>query len=80
MVKNIPPQSVLDTWPAPNFVDPEIRSHAMFHGVTILLTVLMFVVVSVRAYTRVVILGMIGWDDFFILLAAVSRLSAERLS
>jgi hypothetical protein len=77
MVKSVPPQSIRDSWPAPNFVDPEIRSHALFYGATIFLTVVMLIVISLRAYTRFVVLGTIGWDDFFIVIAAVSWLSAD---
>jgi hypothetical protein len=72
MVKPIPPQSIRDTWPAPNFRDPEIRSHVLFHGVTIALTLAMLAVMSLRFYTRYILLGTRGWDDLFILVASVS--------
>ena len=72
MVKPIPPKNISDAWPAPNYVNPEIRSHGALLAATITLTTLMMSIVSMRLYVRLIILHTLSWDDFFIAGAAVS--------
>jgi hypothetical protein len=71
MVKPQPPQDIKDQWPQPNFVDPEIRSHATFLGITLSLTLLTLIIVGLRTYVRFFALRAPGWDDYFIFVATV---------
>jgi len=71
MVKPIPPLNVSDTWPKANYVNPEIRSHGTLLAITIVFTTVMVLIISMRLYVRLFMLRTPGWDDFFILIAAV---------
>lgn len=70
----------LDTvksWPKPNYIDPEERGPFIVI-LNIVLYIVVFVVVGLRTYTRLVISRGFGADDFLILVALVS-LSAQLL-
>ena len=71
MTMQLPPASVIASWPAPNHVNPPttgltntIVSSALLGLVTI--------VVALRLYTRHWISNGLGLDDLFIILAYVS--------
>jgi hypothetical protein len=72
MVKPIPPLNVSDSWPAVNYVNPEIRSHGALLAITVVFTTVMVLIISMRLYVRLFVLRTPGWDDLFILIAAVS--------
>ncbi|KAH7563537.1 hypothetical protein BM1_00584 [Bipolaris maydis] len=64
----LPPLSVILSWPAPNYHDPVTRGPALVivNSIFIALT---FLIVAARLYTRIVIKRWFGVDDVFILLA-----------
>jgi hypothetical protein len=72
MVRNVPLE-VIASWPAANYVDPELRGNSLFiiNGVFIAITIGM---AFSRFYTRIFISRWIGIDDLFILLALVRTL------
>lgn len=59
------------TTPTPNYVNPETRVPELL-GVQIGLTVLAFLIVSARVYTRTKIMRFWGTDDLAISVAMVS--------
>lgn len=73
------PESVLLSWPKPNYVDPIRRGPALVIVNSLLLPVAM-AVVGLRLYTRVVICRSAGLDDLFIALAVVSSAFWPRCS
>jgi hypothetical protein len=64
------PESVILSWPKPNYVDPARRGPALVVVNSLLLPVAM-AVVGLRLYTRLVICRSAGLDDLFIALAVV---------
>lgn len=66
----IPPPSVLSTFPAPNFVNPDTAGPAAFIIVSVLLF-LVIVLLGIRIYTRLWISRGFGLDDILIMLAFV---------
>ncbi|KAK3937012.1 hypothetical protein QBC46DRAFT_268500 [Diplogelasinospora grovesii] len=66
----LPPESVVATWPAPNFIDPEHRGPAlMVVDFTILPLALIFL--GLRLYVRACVLRSMGIDDWLMIAAAV---------
>lgn len=70
----LPPPAVLAKFPRPNYVNPETKGASLLITNVVMLSVSL-VVVGIRIYTRLFISRNFGWDDFFILLAFVSRSS-----
>ena len=66
-----PPISVIATWPAPNYENPETRGPALLIVESIFLS-LAWIILSLRLYVRLVILRKPWWDDLLMVLAAVS--------
>ncbi|EED18206.1 integral membrane protein [Talaromyces stipitatus ATCC 10500] len=64
----IPPASVIATWPAPNFVDPELRGPGLL-VVNVVFSSLAFILTVLRVYTRGFITSTIGLDDVLAVLA-----------
>lgn len=69
-----PPPSVIDSWPEPNYVNPETR------GPRLLITQLIFVplallVLLARLYVRIFVVRRAGWDDWMMAMAMVRHLS-----
>lgn len=59
------PISVVLTWPAPNYIDPQTRGQ----GLTIInttLVVVLVLVIALRYYTRIKLKNWFGLDDWFI--------------
>ncbi|KAJ4391468.1 hypothetical protein N0V93_005085 [Gnomoniopsis smithogilvyi] len=75
----IPPLSVLSSFPAPNFVNPETAGPAAFITVSILLF-LVTVLLGIRIYTRLWISRGFGLDDIFIMLAYIPTLAFAIIS
>lgn len=75
----IPPASVLSTWPAPNYVNPETRGPSAIITVSVLLGLVTLLLVA-RIYTRVYISRGFGLDDVLILLAYVCETSCSHYS
>lgn len=71
----IPPASVLNSWPPPNHVNPETRGPVAIITVSILLF-FVTAILGVRVYTRVRISKGFGLDDVLILVAYVRNTSA----
>ncbi|KAI0146057.1 integral membrane protein [Hypoxylon sp. NC0597] len=64
----LPPASVLSSWPTPNYVNPETRGHiGMVIGV--LLGGLVTITLAIRLYVRKWLTRGFGFDDVFIILA-----------
>ena len=68
-----PPPSVIDSWPEPNYVNPETR------GPRLLITQLIFVplallVLLARLYVRIFVVRRAGWDDCLMVMDMVRRL------
>ncbi|KAI5868176.1 hypothetical protein GGS23DRAFT_591970 [Durotheca rogersii] len=64
----LPPPSVIASWPEPNFVDPVVRGEAGM-VVGLLISVLVTVTLAIRFYARKFLTRGFGLDDIFILLA-----------
>ena len=60
-----PTKEVMESWPAPNFVDPVTRGPALTI-VNVIFITLVFVVVGLRYYTRLRITKSFGLDDWVI--------------
>jgi hypothetical protein len=67
----LPPASVLATYPTPNYVNPETRGPGLIVTHSVLFPIAS-IIVGIRIYTRVRISKNIGLDDLFIILAMVS--------
>ncbi|KAI1094437.1 integral membrane protein [Rostrohypoxylon terebratum] len=63
-----PPDSVSDSWPAPNYVNPETRGH-LGMVVGILLAVIVTIILAIRLYSRKWLTQGFGLDDVFIMFA-----------
>ena len=66
----LPPLSVMETWPTPNYVDPVTRGSALLIFNATFLPLVVFIL-AIRTYTRIHISKSFGWDDFLIILAAI---------
>lgn len=66
----LPPASVLASWPPPNYVDPETRGLGLLI-VNIVFASLATVSVALRLYTRLRITASFGMDDVFEVIALV---------
>jgi hypothetical protein len=66
----LPPLSVLASWPTPNYIDPVTRGPGLLI-VNIVFSALAFIVVALRLYTRVWITRSLGMDDVFVFAALV---------
>ncbi|KAE9969593.1 hypothetical protein BLS_005312 [Venturia inaequalis] len=62
------PLSILETWPIPNYVNPDTRGNALIILNSIFLA-FMTVILGLRLYTRLVVKRWFGWDDVFIISA-----------
>ena len=58
-----PTKEIMESWPAPNFVDPATRGPGLT-VVNIIFIILVFVVVGLRYYTRLRITKSFGLDDW----------------
>lgn len=70
-----PPLSVIESWPKPNYINPDTKSNALT-VIVIILLVIVPVVIAARLWARVVILKKPGWDDGLVLFAMVSPLTS----
>ncbi|KAI0887157.1 uncharacterized protein GGS22DRAFT_105398 [Annulohypoxylon maeteangense] len=64
----LPPNSATESWPTPNYVNPETRGHIGM-AVGILLAVMVTIILAIRLYARKWLTRGFGLDDVFILLA-----------
>lgn len=60
-----PTKEIMESWPAPNFVDPVTRGPGLT-VVNIIFIILVFVVVGLRYYTRLRITRSFGLEDWVI--------------
>ncbi len=68
-----PPLDVVETWPKPNYIDPERRGHASV-VIQCILVFLATVIVFIRLYARVAITkARVGIDDAIIIISLVCR-------
>lgn len=65
-----PPLSVIATWPAPNYENPDTRGPALLITESIFLA-LAWIILSLRLYVRIFILRKPWWDDWLMVLGAV---------
>ncbi|EFR00141.1 integral membrane protein [Nannizzia gypsea CBS 118893] len=70
----LPPVSVIASWPTPNYDNPtEVHGSAIIIMTAIFMP-LMLAVIGIRIFTRIRILRSFGWDDIFIIAAALPTL------
>ena len=62
---HLPPVSVITSWPAPNYVNPQTHGPGLFI-VSIVLLVVVLIVMGARFYTRSCITRTVGPDDILI--------------
>ncbi len=74
----VPPLSVLATWPAPNYADPETQGPTNIIVVSVLLGIVT-AILGVRVYTRLRISKSFGLDDILVVAAYVRRRPRSRL-
>jgi hypothetical protein len=65
-----PPLSIIESWPAPNFVNPETRGNANIILNIVFYTLLLFFI-GLRIFTRTYLRSSFGADDVFMLLALI---------
>jgi len=68
----LPPLSIAQNWPTPNYDDPVTRSKTAL-VISILLGTVMLAVVAARLWARVFIQRNVGLDDWIIIVALVSH-------
>ncbi|KMU85051.1 hypothetical protein CIHG_02833 [Coccidioides immitis H538.4] len=61
-----PPPQVFDSWPEPNYVDPEHKGPELII-VSLIFTSISFVIVGLRMFVRLRIKKPAGWDDWLML-------------
>lgn len=66
----LPPESVIASWPKPNYVDYQARGSGLLI-VNVVFSALATILVALRIYTRLRITATFGLDDIFSLLALV---------
>ncbi len=66
----VPPLSILSSWPAPNYSDPETRGPATIVVLVVLLGIAT-IVLGIRIYARCRISNGFGLDDILIISAYV---------
>lgn len=70
----LPPVSVIASWPKPNYDNPpEVHGPAIIIMTAIFMP-LMLAIIGIRIFTRIRILRSFGWDDIFIIAAALPTL------
>ncbi|KAM5476056.1 hypothetical protein MauCBS54593_000739 [Microsporum audouinii] len=70
----LPPSSVIASWPYPNYKNPkEVHGPAIIIMTAIFMP-LMLAIIGIRIFTRIRILRSFGWDDIFIIAAALPTL------
>lgn len=65
-----PPPSVIESWPEPNYVDPETKGKELL-VISLILTILAIVFVGARLLVRGRIKKQLGWDDGLLALSLV---------
>lgn len=75
----LPPPSVMATWPTPNYEDPVTRGHGAMI-VSIICLSLALLVTALRLYVRLRITCSFGLDDIFIIAALVGNPSTSSAS
>jgi hypothetical protein len=79
MVRENPPDDVLASWPAPNFVNPELQGIAL-SVIAIFFCVLAYLVVGLWLYVRACLLRAFGIDDWLMAICLVCTLLDWRTS
>ena len=69
----LPPESVLASWPTPNYVDPVVRGDAVI-VMNLVFYPIVLIVLLIRIFTRVTISKSFGSDDYLIVAALVCKL------
>lgn len=67
----LPPPEVLATWPKPNYVNPQTRGPALMIVELITLPIALLCL-GLRLYVRIGIMRQTDWDDWLMVVAAVS--------
>ena len=65
-----PPQQVIDSWPEPNFTNPDSHKTELTAGI-ITVTVASTIVLLLRLYSRLIVVRNAGLDDALIVFAQV---------
>lgn len=74
-----PTKEIMESWPAPNFVDPVTRGPGLT-VVNIIFIILVFVVVGLRYYTRLRITRSFGLEDWVIGISLVNSRDFDAIS
>ncbi|RMZ77903.1 hypothetical protein DV738_g4147, partial [Chaetothyriales sp. CBS 135597] len=74
-----PPESVINSWPTPNYVNPETHGPGLVI-ICILMASLGVVVVSIRLYSRAFITRALGIDDALIVVASAFAIALSVLN
>jgi len=65
-----PPQSVIASWPQPNYIDPETRGYALIICLGVFLFIALLALAA-RIWARFVLVRQAGLDDLIAIFAAV---------
>ena len=65
-----PPQEVINSWPEPNFTNPDTHKTELTAGI-ITVTVASSIVLLLRMYSRLIVVRSAGLDDLLIVVAQV---------
>lgn len=65
-----PPPSVIESWPTPNYVHPQVTDHTLTIMV-IVVGAISIIIVSLRMLARFILQRNAGWDDYVMLAALV---------
>lgn len=68
-----PPQSVIASWPEPNYIDPATRGYALIICLGIFLFVALLALAA-RIWARFVLVRQAGLDDLLAVFAAISTI------
>lgn len=78
MTSRFPTPAEFALFPPPNYDDPETR-RPLALALVLPMTVLVIAFISGRFYSRTVLVRTLGWDDWFMLAAAVSRHCSRKI-
>ena len=72
MVRTDPSQEVMNTWPSPNFDDPETAGPAL-NVIAIMFMLFAYLFVGLRIYVRAYLLRTFGIDDWLMVICLVCQ-------
>jgi hypothetical protein len=76
MTSRFPTPEEFRSFPPPNYVDPT-NQLPLALAIVVPMTVIVIAFISCRFYCRTVLVHTLGWDDWAMLIAAVSNIAAD---